>query len=572
MTEQNILLDRITEHSTYEERRTEEVLRELADRRAEALNIYEPQPFQAPFHACKIREVALIAGNQTGKSLAGFVEVARCVTNRDPFNKYPDRGLVVCLGYDEKHITRMHDYLLRAGEFQMIWDHEKKGYRTYNPKFDSARASEARPAPPLIPRRYIKQISWISKKDRIFAKITLHNGWEIWGFSSRGEPAQGFKADLVHIDEDIQIQSWYSEMLARLSMQEKGRLIWTAMPQSKNDAMVNLVNRARQEEEDEDPRPSAKVFKATIFDNIYLPESVIEQNVKAWKAEGEEVYLRRAKGEMILDHRQMYPTFARIVHCLPKTGPQKVLKVMAERGNQPPEDWCKYTITDPGHSRCAVAFIAVPPPEIYGRYVIQYDELYLAQCDAAMYGKAMGRKVARTGIQAHIIDEHGSRPTEAGSGKTIKRQYSDALRANNVKSYHTKFGYLAGSDDVKARCNAVRELLTIRGDIGQPTYLVVAANCPNTLREFDRYNKKTQNVGGTQIILDTPMPRHNHLMNCLEYAAAHGVPYVKAPPAKKAKTTYELWRERKDFEKKMRNYDPMSALNTNHITLGPRGA
>jgi len=573
----DIVRNQITERSSYEERRSAEILAELGKRRCEALNLYEPQPFQQRFHECLTREVALIAGNQCGKSLAGAIEVARCATNSDPYNKYPDSGLIVCVGLDEKHITRIYDYLFRGGEFKMIWDDKIGDYgdwRVFDPVGDEGYEDDAKPVPPLIPSRFVKHVAWISKKERTFSKVVLHNGWEIRAYGSRGEPAAGFKADLIWFDEDIIVQSWYDEMLARLSMQKKGRLIWTAIPLSKNDAMVNLIRRAEDEENAGDPKPSAQVFRATVWDNKYMPPEQIEKNVKAWKAMGDEVFLQRAKGIMSMDARQMYPAFNKVVHGLPKDGPQKILEVLKKRGWQPPESWCRYTSTDPGHAICAVALIAVPPPHIYGRYVIQYDELYIRMCNAHMYGEQMFNKVGRVGVQAHIIDEHMGRQTQMGSGITVKKHYSDALRQYGVRSYGTGVDFIAGSDDVQARCTAVRELLSIRAEVGQPTYLVVAPNCPNTIREFQGYNKKVRNVSGTMIIEDKPEPKNNHLMNAIEYAAAYGCPYIAPPAPEKPKTPHQRWKDRKDLERKNRgNNGPLAKLmEDDHITLGPRGA
>ncbi len=574
----DIVRQRITERSSYEERRSAEILSELGQRRMEALNLYEPQPFQEKFHSCRTREVALIAGNQCGKSLAGAIEVARCATNSDPHDKYPDSGLIVCVGLDEKHITRIYDYLFRGGEFKMIWDDnvgDYGDYRVFDPVKDEGREEEAKGVPPLIPPRFVKHVAWISKKERTFSKVVLHNGWEIRAYGSRGEPAAGFKADLVWIDEDIVVQSWYDEMLARLSMQKKGRLIWTAIPLSKNDAMVNLIRRAEEEAENADPEPSAEVFRATIWDNKYMPPEQIEKNVKAWKSMGEDVYLQRAKGIMSMDARQMYPAFNRIVHSLPKDGIQEVLKILRNRGWQPPEDWCRYTSTDPGHSICAVSFFAIPPPHIYGRFVIQYDELYIRMCNAMMYGEQMFNKVGRVGVQAHIIDEHMGRQTQMGSGITVKKHYSDALRHHNVKSYGTGYDFIAGCDDVMARCTAVREWLTIRGDSGLPTYMVVGGNCPNTLREFQNYNKKVRNVSGTIVIEDRPEPKNNHLMNTIEYAAAHALPWIAPPAPEKSKSPFQKWQDRKNLERANRgNKGPLAKMfeETDHVTLGPRGA
>ena len=201
----NDILSSITEHQKAELR---QLHAEKAKRDSEALRLYEPLPFQDSYHACTAKEVLLQAGNQVGKSLAAFVEDARAATGQDPYGKYPkENGIMVCLGMDEGHIGRtIHKYLFRPGAFKIIQDEETDKWRAWKPWLGSdwQRKSEAKDAPPLIPERFIKEWAWKKRAQHVFEICELHNGWTIYAMGSKGDPSQGFHADLVHIDEDLE--------------------------------------------------------------------------------------------------------------------------------------------------------------------------------------------------------------------------------------------------------------------------------------------------------------------------------------------------------------------------------
>ena len=230
------ILDAVTEHQKKELR---ELYLEKRRRDSEALKLYEPLPFQDRYHASQAKEVLLQAGNQVGKSLAAFVEDARAATGQDPYEKYPkENGVMVCLGMDEGHIGRtIHKYLFRSGAFKIIKDLDNNNWRAWKPWVESDwdRKAEAEEAPPLIPERFVKTFAWKKRAQHVFEICELINGWTIYAMGSKGDPSQGFQADLVHIDEDLERPEWYDEMIARLSMRE-GKLRWSALPHSKNDA------------------------------------------------------------------------------------------------------------------------------------------------------------------------------------------------------------------------------------------------------------------------------------------------------------------------------------------------
>ena len=544
---------------------------ERSRRRIESLRLYEPLPFQEAFHASGAKEVLIQAGNQVGKSLCAFVEDARAATGQDPHNKYPkENGVMVCLGMDEGHIGRtIHKYLFRAGAFKIIRDEETGFFRAWKPWVESdwARKEDAKPAPPLIPPRYIKRFAWKKRAQHVFEVCELHNGWVIYAMGSKGDPAQGFQADLVHIDEDLEKPEWYDEMIARLSMRE-GRLRWSALPHAKNDALVNLCERAEDEEKLENP--STVVIRATIFDNPFMPKQVKEENIKRWRKRGEDEYRKRALGEMVTDSVLMYPTFSKDLHRAirheePRT---EVQKILTEAKGEPPRDWCRYMVVDPGHSVSAVTFWATPPPAL-GDHVVCYDELYLQQCTAEIFAESVMRKTREHLFQSFIIDAHGGRIREIASGVLPRIQYTRELEKRGVRSAVTGSGCYPGSDDIAGREMKLRDLLHV-GAGGTTKMLVVMETCPNLVREFFRFKKKVMNG----FITDEGMRRGNcHAIETCEYAAAHGMKYIK-PPYKPIKDTVvtRIIKERNQRAKQRRmNSNLRSGGYRSYINLGPTG-
>ena len=212
---------------------------ELAERRLEALRLYEPMPLQDEFHKCVASERILLGGNRGGKTLCISVEAARAATGQDPYGKYPkEDGNLVIIGRNWPHIGMViYKSLFRPGAFRIIRDEETGQWRSFRPGKDDHRRAETKPAPPLIPPRMVKDVSWVLKNAHYMQRAELVNGWTIYCFSSEGEPPQGFQADAVWIDEDVSNESWIGEMQARLA-DRKGRFMWSAMPHSKNDALL----------------------------------------------------------------------------------------------------------------------------------------------------------------------------------------------------------------------------------------------------------------------------------------------------------------------------------------------
>lgn len=548
------------------DRQIKKIANEIAKREREALRLYEPTAIQEEFHSALVFCCLLMAGNQFGKSLAGFVELARVLTGQDPHNKYPKQdGIALVVGYNENHIGLIiHKYLFRRGAFKIIRDTETGKWRSYRPwePADLARESETQPAPPLIPARFIKKWTWLKRSKNIFSSVEFHNGWVLYAGNSTGQEIQGIQADYVHFDEDIERPEWYTEMAARTLMR-KGKIRWTAMPHEKNICIDTICNRAEEGDKD------FKVVRGTIFNNPFMPAEARERVIKSWKDQGMDVYRRRALGERTTDTVMMYPHFSEYTHSaisIDGINPTPVQLALAKTGGEIPHDWCRYMAVDPGHTVCAVTFYAVPPPDL-GEQIVCYDELYLEGCNATMFADAVSYKVRDKFFQEFIIDGHGGRLTDIGSGHSPQKQYSDALRERGIASVGTGSGFALGDDNIAGRELNLREYLSTSK--GPPKMLFVFNNIPNLIREMKRFKKKK--IRG--IVTDTgDRTGHTHAVETLEYAAARQMQFRKPPTPATSLSSVEIAKKLIERLEKVALGSLFGRGADEGIVLGPQGA
>lgn len=551
-----------------------QIVAEEERRKTEALRLYEPNKFQAAFHDSMAMERILMAGNQVGKSLAAFVELARAVTGQDPHDRYPKRdGVAMIVSYDEKSIgTNVHRYLFRPGQFKIIQDLVTKEWRTFRPWLpeDAARVHDAKPAPPLIPKRMLKgKVAYRRAGTKIISQFELVNGWTVLVFSSKSDPAGGFQADFALIDEDLHISDWYDETLARLSIRS-GRLVWGALPLAHNDAMTTALIRA--EEQTGKPDPQVEVFRATVFDNPYLDKRTRDRNVAAWKAKGEDVYRKRALGHMILDSWLMYPMFDKRFHSAIKhtdDGPRlKVQAAITDNRGMPPADWTRYMVVDPGFSVCAVGLYAVPPPDQFGDHAVLYKLLYLRNCIPTMFGEAVERVCRGFNWEDFLIDMHGAKLRGAAEKNTLEL-YSDELKKRGVMSNKSGFSFNPTSDDTRSRADSFREWLATRPD-GTPKFMYVPQECEDFEREIRNF-KKNKDARTGHPSDDANRRQPCHAVETGEYAAAHGLPYVQPKRATVVLTSDDRVGIAEKERAKWRSMLHRRPGQRNHIHLGANG-
>lgn len=510
-----------------------------ANLRIDPLRLYEPLQGQQEIHASNSPQRILRGGNRSGKTVSCAIEIARAALRCDPFNKYPTARplLIYLIGFDQDHTGRVfHRVLFRPGLFKIIRDLKTNMWRAFRPLEDAAREDEAKPAPPLIPPRQIEEIAWINRRERVFSLVRLKNGTEIRAFSSKSDPAQGDKVNLIWVDEDLYDERWITEMQSRLS-DEKGRLLWSAFPHSRNDALVTLSQRARDPENLARAIPDVFERVLVFSENPFIDSDQKRMRRADFASMSEEELNARDRGEFITESVMMYPSFNINLHGAPHAIDDPMPDTLFDRGlrdngNQPPADWTRYAAIDPGHSVCCALFFAVPPPDVFGEYVLLYDEMYVRQCTAAEFGRQFSLKCSGQSFQAFVIDEHGSRVTDQGYGKTIKQQYSDQLRMNRVESNATGHGFISGSDDRHARSMIARGWMGIRDD-GTTKFRILKGRCPNFVREIPFYRKQVQD----RTILDVPntkTARLCHAMAAFEYMAAYNPQWVRKPKKKEA--------------------------------------
>lgn len=557
------------------------LLIEKIKRTAEALRIYDPMAHQEAFHRSVARTLVMRKGNQVGGTTTGAVEIARAVTGQDPHGKYPlTDGIAACLGYGEKHIGKtFYPKLFKEGAFDMIRDRETRNWRTYRPwpmadGGDLERSDEKRPAPPLIPKRFIKEIAWEKRSERIFSVVRFTTGWELWAFNSAGDPgqAQGFACQLYWIDEDLASDGWVAEIIFRL-LKHRGFLRWTALPHGKNDEMMRLLDEA--EKQAEKPNPTTIVLHATTYDNKYLGSETIAETVEAAKAQGEDVYRQRILGELSLGSVLMYPTFNRRLHDVMHTAiqPSPAQQILMDRAGEPPNDWTRYAIIDPGAQVLAIEFAAVPPPEL-GDQMFFYDECYLQSpaVPSLAFGDAMETKCRDYVFEAFVIDLHGGRLRGLASGDIPIDKYSDELRNRRIASEQTGHAFRPGCDEVKRREEILRSYLSLQS-YGLPRVMIVAAKCPCLVSELERFKKKTVRQGGKDVPIDEGNRRAGtHAVECLEMGVSSNLGYVKP----RSKAINEEWidfvlREDKHREE-VRRAKGRAFGGGGFISLGPVGA
>lgn len=530
-----------------------DIQNELRERQIEALRLYRPTPQQEEVHKCRASEILVIGGNRSGKSLCTFVEDARAVTGQDPYKKYPEKdGILVIIGRDWKHIGLVvYPMLFKEGAFKIIKDQATGEWRAYDPVADKDRKSQARPAPPLIPPRFIKAQSWVLKSANYIQQCTLVNGWVIHFFSSEGEPAQGYQADRIHVDEDLNDERHIPEAQARLS-DRKGVFCWSAMPHSTNNALLSLKERADASEMALGEESIIRQFKLRFLDNPYITESEKRKNLERWAAAGEDVLRMRAEGDFITDSVLCYPNFDMRIHGMDRSELPE---------GQVPHSWARFAVVDPGHSVTAVLFCAVPPDE---KFWLVYDQLYLRQSNALIFGEEFEKKVRDYHFHAFIIDAHGGRLRDIGSGRLPVEQYTEQLIKRAVKSHTTGSSFLAGCDDIPARMEATRVALHIRPE-GTPQLRVLRGAAPDLERELKRYRKLVNYVSGVAVVTDKPNTRGEvHLCQCLEYLCAYRPKYHK-PPSRLQEA--EPWWVKWQMRRKKRLGDQYGS----YVFLGPQG-
>jgi hypothetical protein len=314
---------------------------------------------------------------------------------------------------------------------------------------------------------------------------------------------------------------------------------------------LNLSERAEREVEQNNPKHILKKFTLRFLDNKHIDSEEKQKNIERWSSLGPEELRMRAEGEFTTESTLMYPTFNQSVHMLPRDELPE---------GRVPDDWTRYVAIDPGHTVMATLFAAVPPDE---RFLLIYDELYIRNCNALIWGDQFYERAQNQLIYAAIMDMHGGALRDLGSGRLPHELYSEELRKRNYKFFIGGHGFIPGSDDIPARTALVRQMLHIRGD-GSTRLKILQGSCPDLVRELKRYRKKTTTVNGQVFVTDMPQTRGDvHAAQTLEYLCAFEPKYHKPPRKMGPDPWWVKWRADR-IRRSRESEDPC-------VILGPAG-
>ena len=115
-----------------------------------------------------------------------------------------------------------------------------------------------------------------------------------------------------------------------------------------------------------------------------------------------------------------------------------------------------------------------------------------------------------------------------------------SMRAANGFKY-----FVWGADDLDSGIMAVKGKLQIVD--GYPRFVFMEENLRWLKWEMGRYaNRKLSRVN---VITDKPEKRHDHLCDCLRYAAQHPMPHVPPPKRKRPRSWTEAYLKKKKQKK-----------------------
>ena len=535
-------------------RRLAEISIEQNRRAREGVRVYTPYEQQEPIHSSTAIELLVSGGKRSGKSVSVAMEFASRVTGipiKDLTGKvfkprwpvanenYPRIYWVI--GYDWNHIGQtIHRLLFQpgmGGQFRCIPDEKTGLWRTFNraDKADISRIGESELTEPLIPDRMIIPDSWEweDKRGNMFKSVQLTNGAKIYAYPSTSpQPKQGDAISGIWIDEDVAFSDHVKEWQDRLT-DENGWLLWSVWPHMKNPALISLIERAELCSIQENPR--IQRVQLIMSKNPFISQENKEASLE--RMGSEEEIARRDRGEVNMDAYSMY-TFDHHVHCLRRKNDAHIyeptrsnaylkLRSIYELLGELPNDWTRYLIMDPSHTRTGIQSWAIPPHEIDGVFVgnvmICEWELVCKRMTAEAIAQAISNRRGSKHYECHIIDNRAGRQTHAGRDTNTRMHFSMAFRGAGLVSRQTSYDFMPGCDVPTTRYRAVRNLMEPVAGVGIPSLMIIDDKCPETKREFTKYMKKRDSrVVDSDAVLDEPAnPRLYDLMACTEYAAAH---------------------------------------------------
>ncbi len=569
------------------------------------LRLYRPSKLQEPVHRSKATERLVWGGKRAGKSVCITAEFVSRLSGRPiiapdgteipllyPVSRRDSPRQYWVIGWDQPHSATIHKLLFEQGQggtLRCIRDAQTNEWRIWNRarEDDVARYKESQLTPPFITSDMIvggwpDGIAWHDKKNREWKSFRLMNGAVVYYWPSSQLTAKpGEAVSGIWIDEDIQIPAHLKEWQDRLTDME-GWFLWSVWPQTKNDALIDLKDRAEATEDDENP--VIEQFQLVMSENPFISD---KGKFAALERMGsDEEIARRDRGDLLLDSLSMYD-FVPLVHCLRHADFDRrmeaqmhsvrwlLTRILMEDGRFP-RDWTRYFSIDPSHTRTAAHSWVVPPLQYegiqIGNLVICEWELVMAKANADAFAEAARDKMATLPYEAFVMDQQIGKQTNAGRDDTVFQHYEIAFRKAGLSSRMSLSGFLPGCNEPQTRYRTVRRMLSTQGN-GMPLVLFVEDKIPLTKKEFNSYRKKQESTKDGTTILDQPQnPRKHDCMASCEYGLTmiaqlfdvQGTAYVEPSAYEKQKSP--ILRRLEEMQKKQR--DSESGTDT-YVHWGP---
>lgn len=521
------------------------ILAELASRKMDGLLLYLALPSVEDFHACRHKFRILDGSNRAGKTLAAAAEIARAIRALDPFDKFvKQNGNLIVLGLNYDHIGRMWQKCYEEGQFKIIRDEHTHLWRAVRPSqddpttldpYDEAYQEKWKDAPPLIPESEISRtnIAWenSSKRQPRFA-VCARTGCRINFFSSEAEAARGDHYTGAWIDEQVQHDSWISEIKRGLVAVNEPRhhapkLIWSATPQDCHPALLEM------REQSDKASAHYKAFSLSIFSNPYIPAEEKQAFIEGLPAEEVDT---RAYGKYAVYSRLIYPLFDPMgIHGI-------------EYDDVPISQCTHFCSIDPGTRIAGVTFHCVDADE---KHSYCYDGFETRKRDPHDLARRIKDREQENGVrfEAIVFDKKaGSQQGIAqGCGETTASFYWNALQEAGVEPRikGPMEGFFPGISDTSHRQQALNDLLHVRQGgpfVGTPKFLIARGRIP----ELEMQIKRIYIDPRTEKRVDDKKFVQDVLDSC-EYFAGFGGYYREPEPAESVEVspTAKAWENKR---------------------------
>lgn len=523
----------------------------IAKGKLDALELFRPTDYQEHVVRSDASEILVQGAPRTGKSVVVAAMMAAYVRDmsitfadgtkhRMREEEWQNRPVILWLiGLQLNHIGQtLYRLLCKPGAFDIVRDPVTGEWRAWQPGRipgdDKIPRSKRKPAPPFIPRHEILKESWQDKTKDEFSSLTHRNGTMIYAYASTANVKRGDPVNRIWIDEEIKFSAHYAEWQSRIS-DTKGKILWTSWPDAETPALLRLYRRCQEQrrEVSQGFRVKADVvnFVFSAANNRFMDEDEKRKRKEGWN---EDETTARFDGEFATANIRAYADFSRTVHVVDYGSGNplndKVTEAMRKLNWNAPPDWSVDIILDPGTTRPALIWGAIPPPDFWDNgqpYHVVFRELAVPRLDADQIAHRVrvadpGRRYCR-----FIIDRKAGDQTPMGFSWKVHEQYARAFKRAGLTCQVSGTYFAPGEHVWQVRHLKLKEWLAVRPGCMRPRLRVVPHTCPTLCRQLEETVKAINKEEVKDKIADGQV---HDVLDTLEYWAGNDPVYL-APPA-----------------------------------------